>query len=906
LVAAKRPRCATCSWFVGAMPPEWIITLWLRILALFQREQFDADLKEEMRLHLELREREHLERGLSPREAHYAAQRRFGNDLVLRERSRDMWRWNWLEAFLQDVRYGLRQLRRNPGFTIVSVLTLALGIGANTAIFSIVDAVLLRPLPFRNADRLVFITQRSPKDRIGAAYDTYREFEEWNRNARRFEKLAATTWAPRDAGAILSWRGERQEILVVPATVNFFSTLGVGAAQGRTFETSDLKSPCTVVLAHQFWWERLSGAQDWVGKSLILNDKTCTVVGIMPKDFSVYPKQTQMWTLITPESAIAKNPWDMPVVVFGLLSPGVSRLGTQAELAGLENRIIGEKPDLAAMRLQPDVLGLRWMFDWLTGRNLRSSVLILFGAVVFVLLIACVNVANLLLGRALERQKELSVRAALGSGRRRLIRQLLTESIVLSAGGALLGALVAVCSLRYINATEATQLPPGNPVAVNWHVLSFVAILAVLTGLLFGLFPAWKSSRLDLNGALKESGPTVSRGSFGHRASRILVAAEITLSLVVLAAAALLIESLAHLTNAPLGFERAHLLTADVRLPSASYPKAGDWMRFWNRLGPEIASLPGVKGAAFAPALGAASASNPVTIQGTLSARLGHSIDEIPVSAGYFHVLGVPVLRGRIFDDRDRKGSMPAAIVNEAFVKEFFPKRDPLGHQIKLGMPGADKPWLTIVGVVGNVRHTTLYMAYAEAPYVYLPLPQDPQPQLSVFVRTAVSPASLERDITRTITMADSNLPRPQVQTLNQWLSWFTAEPRFRAELLGTFAALALLLAGVGIYGVLSQLVTQRTHEIGLRVALGAQKGDVLRMVVGQGFKLTLIGVGAGVIGALGLTRFLSSMLYGVKPADPLTFGAVSLIVIAVALLACYIPARRAAKVDPIVALRHE
>jgi len=888
------------------MPPEWIITLWMRTLALFQREQFDADLKEEMRLHLEFSEREKVEGGLSPGEAHYAAQRRFGNNLLLRERSRDMWGWNWLEAFFQDVRYGLRQLRRNPGFTIVAVLTLALGIGANTAIFSIVDAVLLRPLPFRNANRLVFITQRSPKDRIGAAYDTYREFEEWDLHARSFEKVAAATWAPRDAGAILSWRGERQEILAVPASVNFFSTLGAGAAQGRTFENGDLASPCTVVLAHQFWQERLGGAQGWVGKSVILNDKACTVVGIMPKDFSVYPKQTQMWTLITPHSAIAKNPWKMPVVVFGLLGSGVSRVGAQAELAGLENRIIGEKPDLAAMRLQPDVLGLRWMFDWLTGRNLRSSVVILFGAVVFVLLIACVNVANLLLGRALERQKELTVRAALGSGRRRLIRQLLTESIVLSAGGALLGELVAVFSLRYINATEATQLPPGNPVAMNWHVLVFVAILAVLTGLLFGLFPAWKSSRPDLNRALKESGPTVSRGSFGHRASRILVAAEITLSLVLLAAAALLIESLAHLTNAPLGFERDHLLTADVRLPSASYPKPGDWIRFWNRLSPEIAALPGVKGAAFAPALGAASASSPVTIQGALPARLGHLVDEISVSAGYFRVLGVPLLQGRVFDDRDRKGSMPVAIVNQAFAKEFFPKEDPMGQQMKLGRPGARKPWLTIVGVVGNVRHTTLYLAYAEAPYVYLPLPQDPQAQLAVFVRTRVSPRSLERDIARTITMADRNLPRPQVQTLNHWLSWFTAEPRFRAQLLGTFAALALLLAAVGIYGVLSQLVTQQRHEIGVRLALGAQKGDVLRMVVGQGFKLTLIGVGAGLVGALGLTRFLSSLLYGVKPAGPLTFGAVSLILIAVALLACYIPARRAAKVDPIVALRYE
>ncbi len=886
---------------------EWMIAIGLRIKTLFRRRQLDRDLDDELQFHLAMREQRLTESGVPAEEATYAARREFGNATKAREANREMWTFPFLETLWQDIRYGLRQLRRKPGFTAVAVITLALGIGANTAIFSIVDAVLLKPLPFKNADRLVFVTQRSPNDRVGAVYDTYREFEQWARYSRSFEKVAAVTWA-RDAGAVLSWRGEKLEILVVPTTVDFFSMLGVYAAQGRTFEPGDLKRPCAVVLAHQFWQERLGGTQGWVGKSLILDGTACTVVGIMPKDFSVYPKQTKLWTLITPGSAFAKHPWDMPAVVFGLLRPGVSRALARVELAGLESRIIGEEPALAAMKLQPDVLDLRWMFDWLTGRNLRSSVAILFATVLSVLLIACVNVANLLLGRAAERQKELGVRAALGSGRSRLIRQLLTESVVLSASSALLGTLVAVFGVRYIDAAEATQLPPGNPVSVNWEVLAFTAILAVLTGILFGLVPAWKVSRLDLNEVLKESARTASRSALGHRASRLLVVAEMALSLVVLVAASLLIESAYRLTTAPLGFERNHLLTTELRLPSASYPKPADWMRFWDGLGPKITSLPGVKAVAFSPPFGSASDTSPITVQGTgaSSPQFGHSADEIPVSPGYFRVMGVPLLRGRVFDAGDGKGSMPVAIVNQAFAKEFFPRKDPVGQQIKLGKPETNKPWLTIVGVAGNVKHTTLYMAYAESAYVYLPLPQDPQPSLAAFVRTAVSPRSLEPIIARTITQADNNLPRPEVDTMSQWLSWFTAEPRFRAELLGIFAALGLVLAMVGIYGVLSQLVTQRTHEVGIRVALGARPVDVMRRIVTEGLKLAVVGVTVGVAAGLGLTRLLSSMLYGVKPADPLTFITVSLMLSAVALLACYIPARRAAKVDPVVALRHE
>lgn len=806
--------------------------------------------------------------------------------------NREMWTFPFLETLWQDLRYGARQLHHSPGFAAVAVLTLALGIGANTAVFSIVDAVLLRPLPYKNAHRLTFVTQRLPEDRIGTVFDTYREFEAWNHYSHSFEKLAAATWAPPAAGAVLSWCGEKREILAVPATVDFFAMLGVHAAQGRTFKTADLKNPCTVVLAHRFWHETLNGRPGWVGKSLTLSGTPCTVVGVMPKDFSFYPKQTQLWSLITPESDFPKKAWNMPVGVFGLLKRGISHASAQVELTTLENRIINEDPSLAAVKLQPSVLEMQWEFTWLTGRNLRSGLVMLFAAVVCVLLIACVNVANLLLGHASERQKELGVRAALGSGRARLIRQLLTESILLSLSGAILGTVIAVFCVRYVAMAEATQLPPGNPVSVNWEVLGFTAVLAIVTGLLFGLAPAWKASRLDLYSVLKESARTASRGVLSQRTRRLLVVAEMALSLVVLAAAALLIESVVHLASAPLGYQREHLLSAEIRLPATSYPKAADWERFWDRARLKLESVPGVKGVAFGPYLTSSEGGNPVTIQGSgLRRRVGSSAGPESVSEAYFRVLRIPLIRGRGFDERDRQGSMPVAIVNQAFANKFFPNGDALGQNIKMGNPDEAKSWLTIIGVVGNVSYPTLYMGYATGPCVYSTLRQAPESTLSLFIRTAAF---------------DSNLPSPDVQSAEQMLSWFIAEPQFRADLFGIFGALAVLLAGVGVYGVLSQLVVQRTHEIGVRVALGARHSDVMGLILREGLTLTVIGITIGIAASAGVMRLLSSMLYGVKSSDPLTFAVISAILGSVALVSCYIPARRATKVDPVVALRHE
>ena len=876
-----------------------------RILNLFRRNQVDDELEEELQFHLAARIRDNLSAGMNAEAAQYDARRRFGNANLAKERAHEINIVMSIETIARDLRYALRGLRKSPAFTVVAILTLALGIGANTAVFSIVDAALLRPLPYRNADRLVMIAQRQPKELV-PAFDTYREFEEWNRHSRSFEKIAAATWAG-DAGAILSWHGTKQEILAVPATVNFFSMLGVRAAQGRTFETADLNSACTVVLAHPFWQERLGSAPEWIGKSLTLDDRACTIVGVMPKDFSFYPKQTELWILITPGGKFTATPWDMPVLAFGLLKPGVSRLAAQAELASIQSRIITENPSFAAMKLEPALEDLQSEFTWLTGTNLRRGLLILFAVVGFVLLIACVNVANLLLARAIVRRKELGVRAALGAGQSRLICQLLTESTVLSLFGAGLGILLASLSVRYITTKEAMQLPPGNPISVNWEALVFTLTLAILTGVLFGVVPAWKASRLDLNEVLKQSTPAASRAASSYSTSGNLVVAEIALSLIVLVAAGLLIQSMIRLTTTPLGYERNGLLTADIRLPSSAYPKPDDSMIFWHRLELKLDSLPGVQGAAFAPSLVFGKGTGQVTIAGAGSSSLVVSAsDPEPVSSGYFRVAGIPLLQGREFSDVDRSNSMPVAIVNQAFARQFFSRETALGQRIKLGQSDSKEPWLTIVGIVGDVSRPTLFERYSQDPSVYRPLRQAPQGSLSVFIRTTGNSRAVESEIGPAIAAVDDNLPLPTVQTANESLSSFTAEPRFRAELFGLFSVLALLLAAVGIYGVLSQRVSQRTQEIGIRVALGAHRDDVLKMVIGEGLRLTLIGIAIGIAGSLALSRFLSSMLYGVTSTDPLTVAAVSFLLMVVALLACYFPARRAMRMDPLIALRCE
>lgn len=817
---------------------------------------------------------------------------------------------NWLERLKQDLGYALRSFARTPGFTAIVVLTLALGIGATTAMFSIVNALLLHPLPYRNADRLVVVWEIQKHDPNGPpVFDSYRDFEAWKSKSQSFERLAPATWA--SGQQIMTGVGRAREVLAMPVGIGFFSLLGVAPELGRTFRPDDLHRGCTVVLKHNFWMTAFGGERNVVGRQIQLSQNACTVVGVMPRGFTFYPNAAPMWMLITPDSAIARDPENANVGVFGRLKPGISIERAQQELESLYKH--EHRNDKNGILRIPVVHPLAEQFAYLTGPNLRLSIVVLFGAVTFVLLIACVNIANLLLGRSLARQKELAVRAALGSGRLRLVRQLLTESLLLSFGGAIGGILLAIGAVHYFKVTNPIALPPGNPVTVNSYVLGFTAVLTVITAILFGLAPAWKASRVDLIDALRASGRSASFSPAVRTFGRVLVSAEVMFSLALLAGAGLLIESVNRLAGVPLGFTTDHIVTLPIELPKWNYPKAEQRVGFYREILDRAATLRVVESAALASSLplnNSRFGGSALAVEGKPepdSAALRDTA-QVSITPDYFRVMGVALERGRFFNARDREKSEPVAIVSQGLVRKYFPHKDPIGKRIKVGEPGSNKPWLTIVGVSGEEKDQNFFhqMTWEELSMVFRPISQDPPFSASLVLRTPRDGSALGVAMQKQIATLDRTVPVGEVQTIDAQLSRALAYPRFRAVVLGTFAGLALLLAAVGLYGVLSQLITQRTQEFGVRMALGAQKRDILALVIRQGMMLTVAGLAAGIAVTLLLTRFLSSLLYGVTATDPWTLAGVSLLLMAIAVLAVSVPARRAAKVDPMVALRYE
>jgi putative ABC transport system permease protein len=816
-----------------------------------------------------------------------------------------------LTDFWQDLRYALRLLWKSPGFTAIVVVTLGIGIGANTAIFSIVDAVLLRPLPYRDADRLMLILS-SEVGRTGPSklFDSYSDFQAWQKSSATFEQLEAYTWAR--AGQTLMWRGSAQRVLGVSVSAGFFSLLGAPADRGRTFDQSDVNNGCAVVLSHHFWQTRLGGAEDIVGATLVLDDQACTVVGVMPETFEVYPKQTDLWLLITPHSAFARDPLNSLVVVLGRLKPATTSETAQAELASLHQQVIAAaSPGSWLAHVEPSVSPLREEFTWLAGRNLRTSLLVLLAAVGLVLAIACINVANLLLGRGTERQKELAIRAALGSTRARLIRQLLTESLLLAMLGAVPGTMLAVAGVRYFQAANPVELPPGNPVTVNLRVLAFAACLSVVASIIFGLIPARNASKLDVNEMLKATSRTATRGALGHRLGKLLVIAEVTLSILLMTGASLLVESILRLRFTDLGFRPAGLLTAQVYLPASGYTDQDQRARFYDRLNAALTAMPEVRGVALSSALPLYGSGNSALNVAGRPAPASGGIGDVgteTVNDDYFNVMEIPFLGGRLFDSRDRPDSQPVALVNEALAREYFPDENPVGRQIKMGDQSDASPWLTIVGVVGDLKRATVYkeMDYVVTPSVYRPLSQAAGRSMTLMIRATGTPADTASSLAGLVSTLDSSVAISDVSTMDEKIATFLSYPRFRALLLGVFAGAALMLAAVGVYGMLSQSISQRTQEIGIRMALGASPRLILGLVIRQGMLLVLAGVALGLAATALLTRLLAGLLYNVSPTDPAMLAANTLLLAGVALLACYIPARRATKVDPMVALRHE
>jgi predicted permease len=880
-----------------------------RLVALFRRGQFDTDLEEEMRLHQELREQEQVERGVSPEEAHYAAQRRFGNKLVLRERSRDMWGWNWLETFLQDVRYGLRQLRRNPGFTAIAIITLALGIGANSTIFSFINALLLRPPSgIENPGRLVSIWNRMPNGQpMQLSYPEYLYFREHN---AVFSGLLAYSSDPDQ----VSWTrsGESRLMMARMVSANYFSLLGVKPALGRGFLPGEDKQPGrqpVAILSHAFWRQEFGGDPRIIGKAIMLNGHSFTVVGVAPASFSDLETimHADCWTPITMQKAISPGMdllgqrmgyW---IFVVGRLKPGVTRSEAQANMSVLAHQL--------ALAHRESNKGWDATVSPLTGIDLgmRGSV-VAFASLLMVLaglvvLIACTNAANLLLAQASGRWREMAVRSALGARRSRIIRQLLTEGILLSVFAGAAGLLLATWTAPLVLALKPPMLSFIQfDLPIDWRMVAFTAFVSMVTGVLFGLAPALNSSKIDVVSRLKDETHSSYRLS---RFRSALVVVEVAVSLVLIVGATLCLRSLLNAQSIDPGFSVANRLEVGVDLSMLGY--SGERSKaFYSEAVERLDALPGVRSATVAMPLplGFSQTGVAVTIPGYEpppgQKYLGAGASY--VGPHYFSTMGIPLLEGRDFTPADNEKSPGVVIINGAMARRYWPGRNPLGQRISFAF--GNRQSVEIVGVVKTGKYGSL--REAPQPFLYRPFLQLPDAQATIVVETALPPSGMLAAVQRTIQTLNPATPITSSETMQQYMSVALFPAHFTGVLVGVFGGLALVLATVGLYGVIAYSVAQRTREVGIRMALGATRARVMRLVIGQGLRLALIGIVAGIAVALAVTRLISSLLYGISPADPIAFIVSSALLLVVALLACYIPARRAAKVDPITALRHE
>ncbi|HZF38670.1 MAG TPA: ABC transporter permease [Blastocatellia bacterium] len=806
------------------------------------------------------------------------------------------------DEMFQDLRFGVRMLRTHPGFTAVAVLTLALGIGANTAIFSVVNAVLLRPLPFAEPDRLVSIAETHPEiPRVEVATP---DFNDWREQARVFADMAA--WSLKDLGKLaLTEAGEPEQLQSTCVTPNLFPLLGVSPALGRNFlpEENQAGHDRVAIVSYGLWRRRFAADPNLVGRAIRLNGENHVVVGVMPQDAQL-PFDTDVWLPLSQLGTdLLTNRVRHPLEVVARLKAGVTVEQARAEMEAVAGRLKQAYPatnKTFGVTLDP-------LREQLTG-DLKPALLALFGTVGLVLLITCANVANLLLGRATERQREVAVRAALGAGRGRLFRQFLTESLLLAWLGGAGGLLLAICSLPLLRAAlpSATtdQLPALNAVSLDLRILGFTLLVTTLTGALFGLIPALQLSQLNLNQTLKEGGKA-SAGVARRRASRGLVVAEVALTVVALVGAGLLLRSFQRLTQVDPGFRADHLLSAQLTLASAKYQNYEQVKSFHQRLLSRIAALPGVEGVATINnfPLTASNDKTRFAVEGAPRPAPGQFpvAQERAVSSDYFRVMGIALKSGRVFTEDDLTNNRNVLIINETLARRYFPNEDAVGKKLVMGVMFPNPVEVPIIGVVADVKD--LGLAAPVEPAIYGPGFSN-RPLL--MIRTAGEPAGLAAAVRQAVSATDSEQPVHRIRTMEEALSASLTQRRLSALLTGFFAALALLLAAIGIYGVLAWTVSERTREIGIRLALGAQTGDVLNLVIGQGMKLTLLGLAAGLAASLPVSRAMKSLLFGVGAGDPTTFVVIALLLVCTALLACYIPARKATKVDPVVAIRSE
>jgi putative ABC transport system permease protein len=871
-----------------------------RLKNIFRPNQLDGEVDEELRFHLEARVKDNLAAGMTPAEARQDAIRRFGGHLLAKDKTRDSDILVWLETLGQDIRYAFRNLRMNAGVTAAAALSLALGIGANTAIFSALHAIVLRPLAYKDPARLARLWLDNRRLGLHEDLTSYPNFEDWKKN-RSFLDLAG--FVPTDT--ILTGLEEPARLPDAVVTSNLFSILGVPPAMGRAFtlEEEQPDRDNVVILSNGLWRRQFGADPDVLGKIVELDGKPCQIVGVMPAGFSFPAKETQLWKPLALPPPRRANRGGFFLSVVGRLKPGFTMEQARAEMTGIGVQLEAQYPDFDkgyGVWVVP-------LLDQVVG-SMRQVLFVLLGAVAFVLLIACVNVANLLLGRGVVRGREIAVRAALGAGRTRLVRQLLTESTVLSMFAGAMGLAIAFWGIRGLVLLAPKDLPRLDEVSIDAPVLIFTLVVSLVAGILFGMAPALRISRVDLNETLREGGRSQSGGKRVRFVRSGLTIAEVALSMILLTGAGLMIRSLLSLQSIHPGFQTDNVLTWRIAPSRTKYPAGPAVAGFYSDMLQRLQSIPGVQGAGAVTDvfLSPTPNSGGFTVEGHPSPPPEQQIEATvdSVSPEYFRVMGVPLIRGKFFDGHESRDTTPVMLINETMAKRFWPGEDAVGKRFKFGDLSSNSPWRTIVGVVGDMRRQG--MEKAARCETFAAMAQRPARGMTVVIHTASDPAKVVGMVRDTVRATDKSAVLFERSTIADQIGDSLSQRRFETILLGLFSLLALILATVGIYGVVFQSVSQRINEIGIRVALGASESSLLRMIVGEALLLVSMGAIAGGFAAFALSRTLSSFLYSVTAADPLTYLSVAILLALAASLASVIPARRATSIDPLNALRYE
>jgi predicted permease len=877
--------------------------LLIRFGSLFGRSQSDRDLDAELDSHLQMQIDENVRHGLSPDEARRAALIKLGGLEPAKEKYRDRRGIPLLETLAQDIRYGLRMLRKNPGFTVVAALTLALGIGANTYIFSIVDALLLRPLDFPDLGRVVALWERVPGIGLDRNELSPANFIDWKAQNHAFDHIAAQEWWDANLGGV-----EHPEhlhgFLVTP---DYFAALEAQPMLGRAFlpEEDTPGKDRVAILSYGLWHDHFAADPSIVSKPVLLNGTEYMVVGVMGPNFG-YPSGAQIWAALAFSPQLETNRASHYLHGVAHLSAGITLQQAQSEMSAIASRLAQQYPQSNTGR-DANVMPL---LESEVGET-RAPLVVLLAAVGLVLLIACANISNLLLARASNRQREMAIRSALGATRWRLVRQWLVENVLLGLLGGVLGVLLAFLCLKLqlirIPPEFARMIPGWGKIAINTPVLLFTSAISLGTGLVFGFLPALAASRMSVNDTLKEGAPSAGPGRRRSVLRNVLIVAEVALSLALLATASLMMKSFVRLERVSPGFNPDRVLTMSIALPNARYASDEQTASFYEQLIERVQDLPGVQSAAAANILplGGSNATYTIRIEGRPEPKPGQEPEANfrSVSNSYFRTMQIPILRGREFTRQDAAEGQLVVAINEAFAARFWPGEDPLGKRMQFSDSPADQPWRTVVAVVGNIRNHLDVSAPAE---MYFPLRQQTRNTMALVVRTWPDPRSLEESVRSQVAALDHDQPVFDVMTMDDLRSISVTPQRIGGTFMAAFAGFALVLAAIGLFGVISYAVSERTHEIGIRMALGARPREVFRLVVGQGMTLALIGLLVGLPLALGMGRAVSGLLYGVAPNDFATFAGVAVVLAGVAMVACYIPARRAMRVDPMVALRYE